>query len=285
MQQEPWARTVLRWSGSKKSLVPVLISLRPASVERYVEPFAGSAALFFALRPDRALLGDFNAELVHALVTLRRHPRRLHSAITRIPTDRGTYYSVRDGVAPRGQFEQAVRFFYLNRYCFNGVYRTNREGRFNVPPGRGEGKLPSEAEFYRCSYALRHADVRPWDFRRTLDCARKGDFVYVDPPYSVTRPTHGEYGYGSFGEDDMADLVDLLHQAHRNGANVLVSYGYDERLLDSLSQWRHATLFVRRNIAGKASGRKATAELLISNSLPVTRVLAKSRPGLPQAEE
>jgi DNA adenine methylase len=241
------------------------MSLAPANQHRYVEPFAGSAALFFALHPSSAILGDFNAELINALAVIRDNPRKLHRAVADIHTDSCTYYQIRDEPAPESSFRSAVRFVYLNRNCFNGLYRTNRAGVFNVPYGSNTGGLPSSAEFYRCSIALRSARLIPLPFRETLQIVEAGDFVYVDPPYMSERPTYGEYGYGAFSPADVEDLCDLLIRADALGARVVLSYTEDPRVTSRLDGWYSASVPVRRSVAGRATKRSTVRELLIWN--------------------
>lgn len=283
MPVDPWARTVVRWAGSKKRLLPILMWAAPQAMEQYVEPFAGSAALFFALRPQRALLGDFNDELITALTVLRDHPRKLHRAVSSIPRTKAQYYYLRDrtGCDEGDHFCRSVRFMYLNRNCFNGLYRTNRSGHYNVPFGSGMGQVPSERDYYRCSIALRKATLRAWDFRKTLAAVQQGDFVYADPPYYTSRSTYGEYGYGAFEHRDMSDLVELLIEAHRRGAHVLLSYAYDDTLVREFDHWDSLVVSVRRHLAAKATTRSAAIEVLLSNrpfpterSGPVSRLLS-----------
>ena len=121
--------------------------------------------------------------------------------------------------------ERAARFIYLNRYCFNGVYRTNRRGLFNVPRGIKTGKLPSLEEFRECSRCLNRADVLAADFFTLALKAKRGDFFYLDPPYPTTqRPTHGECGYGSFSSADLPRLIHALQIIDRKKASFVLSY-------------------------------------------------------------
>ena len=175
-QIEPsaWERPLLRWAGSKRRLVPTLQSIQPTEWNRYVEPFVGSACLFFALRPSSAILGDRNEHLINAYEILRQHPRLLARQIHALSQSSDEYYRVR--AIPFGtlnDFDRAVHFIYLNRLCFNGVYRTNRKGEFNVPVGSNTGGIPSERHFYRCSLALRNAVLNAGDFESTCDLASK----------------------------------------------------------------------------------------------------------------
>src|SRR5579859_6326272 len=195
-----WANPLLRWAGSKRALLPMLVSCVPAQFGTYIEPFAGSACLFFAIRPRCAVLGDFNAELIATYTAIRRHPRLVARHVATWGSSSEEYYGVR-ALDPdtMPDIMRAARFVYLNRRCFNGVYRTNRHGQFNVPIGTRIGRMPAEKDFYRCSVALRPASLLSCDFDVTLRSARHGDFAYLDPPYSTsTRPNYGEYGYGAF---------------------------------------------------------------------------------------
>jgi DNA adenine methylase len=143
----PWARPVFRWAGSKRRMLPTLLAAMPEDYGRYIEPMVGSACLFFATRPRRGLLGDFNEELMHTYRAIRCHPRLVSRAASSWGDDSATYYEVRSLSAESlDPIQPAARFTYLNRYSFNGVYRTNKEGRFNVPRGRDTGSLPSEAD-------------------------------------------------------------------------------------------------------------------------------------------
>jgi DNA adenine methylase len=190
-----WTPPLLRWAGSKRKLLPELMRHVPEAFERYVEPFAGSGCLFFSLRPRKAVLGDINSELIETYRTIAKHPKLVARSLHALRGDKRTYYRLRDHYAPESPVDRATRFVYLNRHCFNGVYRINRAGRFNVPRGNRTGGIPSEAEFYRCSIALRGTELRAGDYRTCLADIGSGDFVYLDPPYaSRRRNTHGEYG-------------------------------------------------------------------------------------------
>lgn len=261
-----WSRPLFRWAGSKRALLPQLANRAPRAYDRYIEPFAGSACLFFALNPQRAVLSDFNSELMHAYRMFALHPRRLVRMCEGLPEGPDAYYLVRSiDPATLDDLERAARFVYLNRRCFNGVYRTDRRNRFNVPLGSRTGPPLLEAEAVRCSAALRRSELITGDFEEALEHARRGDFVYVDPPYTTaTRATYGEYGYGAFGEADLTRLLSSLHQLTRKGVSVLLSYTADDRVVEALEGWDVAHLPVRRQVAGGARNRKAI-EILASN--------------------
>lgn len=265
-ETDPWAPPLLRWAGSKRQLVPALINYVPSDFDRYVEPFAGSACLFFALNPSTAVLGDQNRELLDTYDVVRRHPRLVARAVHSIPDTPKAYLRVRNRDLSRlVPIDRAARFVYLNRHCFNGVYRTNRQGQFNVPRGRNTGKLPSEAMFYRCSVALRRVELRPVDFEECIADVRRGDFVYLDPPYaSSARPRYGEYGYGSFDKQDLGRLLEALHLIDQRGGVFLLSY-YRTRRLKIPPHWHRRQIAVRRHVAGFAHHRRIIREILVTN--------------------
>jgi DNA adenine methylase len=263
--EKAWAPPIFRWAGSKRQLLPVLMQSIPSDFARYIEPFAGSACLFFALRPSQAILGDINEELIKTYEIIRSHPRLVARAAHDLPVTKPQYYKMR-ATRPESLalVERAVRFVYLNRYCFNGVYRTNQKGLFNVPMGVRTGKMPSEQSFYRCALALRNAKLRATDFETCLKDIRPGDFVYLDPPYARSR-LRGEYGYDSFREEDIVRLVNVLKSIDEAGAVFLLSYADSPELRSLLIRWRSKKLSVRRHVAGFAKHRSIVSEVLVSN--------------------
>ncbi|HEV7428894.1 MAG TPA: Dam family site-specific DNA-(adenine-N6)-methyltransferase [Thermoanaerobaculia bacterium] len=269
VKARPWSRSIIRWAGSKRLLLPALTDLIGGRPKRYIEPFCGSAALFFAMRPQAAVLGDLNADLIHAYTVLRRHPRILWRAVTALRSE--DYYEIR-GQSPEqlDNLSRAARFLYLNRYCFNAVYRTNRRGEFNVPRGTASGGVPSEILFYRCAVALRNSTLLCADFTRTIEGTTEGDVVYLDPPYDLaSRQRYGEYGYGSFGRDDVHRLVSAVRMIDGRRAFFVLSYFDDPLLRAELASYRTITIDVPRHVAGFARARQRAHELLITNLKPL----------------
>ncbi len=257
---------MIRWAGSKRKLLPVLLRHAPPH-RRYVEPFAGSACLFFALCPRKALLGDKNSELMQAYRSVRDQPHEVASLLDKMPISEEYYYYLRDRAAvPATLVEGAARFLYLNRFCFNGVYRTNRAGRFNVPRGVRTGSLPGRAELLIWSERLKAASFLTGDFASCIAKVQKGDFVYLDPPY--TKPggrNRGEYGYSAFGALDIPRLTDALTAIDQAGAVFLLSYRCSSEMRETFRPWWQRTLTVRRHVAGFVAARANVRELLISN--------------------
>ncbi len=259
----------LRWAGSKRQSLARLRSTYAEREWHYVEPFAGSAALFFSLRPSAATLADLNGHLINALAYVRDAPERLHRELESYERSAENYYAVRARFNSLGDsgFEAAVLFVYLNRNCFNGLWRTNQSGTFNVPFGGTEmGANPPLALFVECAAALRSADLRHQDFRETVECASSpGAFIYADPPYfTAAERTFIEYGQRSFGRGDLVDLINSLRAASDRGATIALTYR-DEELPGLPQDWHRCRFEVTRNVGGFSGSRKKNAEVLYSN--------------------
>ncbi len=261
------SRSPLRWAGSKRKLLPVLKKLAPQDFNRYIEPFCGSLSFYIALKPDSALVGDINEELVNFYRMIAWRPRAIASATHRLADDESTYYYLRSQ-DPQSLClqERAVRFLYLNRYCFNGVYRTNRQGKFNVARGKHMGRIPSIEELVGFGRLLRGVGVQLCDFEELVDAAKRGDFIYLDPPYAGRGVRdRGEYGIGAFKETDLDRLAEALHRASNRGAKVLLSYADMPAVRSRFRSWSATTLDVARNVAGFSGARGSVSELILRN--------------------
>jgi DNA adenine methylase len=259
---------LIRWAGSKRQLLPRLIHELPPHFGTYIEPFAGSACLFFAVHPAKAILSDRNPDLIEAYKTITRHPIRVLRGARGMSASSNEYYRVRalrrEALSP---IKRAVRFLYLNRHCFNALYRTNGSGAFNVPIGRKTGGFPDEATFRRSAAALGRAELFCSDFEETLSRAKKGDFVYLDPPYvSRKGADKNVYGCGSFTTRDLPRLVQQLEVLHSKRVHFLLSYSHSPELLNLLPRKPGPVFEVRRHISGKANGRGFANEVLLDNA-------------------
>ena len=259
-------RPFLRWAGSKRSLLPTLASIIPP-FKRYIEPFAGSACLFFRIQPKKAMLGDLNSELIRTYRAVRNEPKLVGHLLNAMPNTSEFYYSLRQE-DPSGMhaIERAARFLYLNRHCFNGVYRTNRQGQFNVPRGVKTGTPPSTADLLACSACLKRASLFSGDFGKLAEEATSGDFVYLDPPYpSKLRSTHGEYGYGAFADSDLPRLIEALRIIDAAGAKFILSYIDTPKTTPLFRPWGICKVTTQKHVSGFAKHRSAISELLVSN--------------------
>ena len=263
------AQPFLRWAGSKRKLLPKLVPYWGGGHNRYIEPFAGSSALFFAIRPKHALLSDINPDLIQALKVIRRDPVAVYEQARKHPVSPENFYLLRaldpSSLTPVGR---AARFLFLNRFCFNGLYRTDRNGRFNVPfAAQKTGALPPWEQFSTAAKLLKRSRVKCGDFEQILNstvCA--DDFVYLDPPYAVgNRRIFRQYGADTFGLDDLQRLRTVLTMIEARGAHFVLSYAYCREAKDVFAGWISRRVFTNRNISGFAKHRRRAAELIVTN--------------------
>lgn len=229
----------------------------------------GSACLFFDVSPKKALLTDINDQLIKTYKTVKRDPTGLAAKLTTLEKSSASYYRLRDqDPMDLDPIDSAARFIFLNRFCFNGLYRTNQKGDFNVPysPSR-TGSLPNEAQLVNISKTLKNCTLKASDFETTVNSSGRGDFVYLDPPFAVkNRRIFRQYGPDTFGLNDLERLATSLQSLHNRGGTFVLSYAYCREALDLFSKWKYKKLFVRRNISGFAKSRRMAAELIFTNS-------------------
>lgn len=223
--------------------------------------------MFFELAPPRAVLGDNNGSLIEVYRVVRDHPDRLYDRLCRLRRDPETYYRWRKKQPDRLDVEtRVVRFIFLNRNCFNGIYRLNEKGEFNVPMGTGAGAYFTRDDLILCSSLLQKAELVDGDFGRTIKRVKSGDFVYLDPPFALeSRRVFREYGIKSFSTQDVPRLGSSLSQIVRVGADFLVSYADCKEARGLAVNWNSIRLPVRRNVAGFTGSRRLAYEWLISN--------------------
>jgi len=262
-------KSPIRWAGSKRQTLPRLRELWGAGYARYVEPFAGSASLFFDIEPRFAILGDLNWELIGTFRALRRDAELVLQCLRRLPRGEKHYYSIRKQDPKRlAAPELAARFLYLNHFCFNGLYRTNLNGKFNVPygpPKNGSSRL-DEQSILKAAKALQSCELLHADFEETLESVRGGDFVFLDPPYAMDgRRVFREYLPRSFSGIDLPRLRSALQKIDARGASFIITYADSLESRKLLRKWNRSRLWVRRNIAGFAADRRSYYEMLATN--------------------
>ncbi|MCY4108806.1 MAG: Dam family site-specific DNA-(adenine-N6)-methyltransferase [Chloroflexi bacterium] len=263
------AKPLLRWAGSKEQLVAKLVSYWKEDMQRYVEPFAGSARLFFRLEPEDAILGDINEDLIATYCEVRDNAAEVHSCLCGMENNSEKYYEVR-GIDPEGlgRAERAARFIYLNRFCFNGLYRTNLQGAFNVPyGGERSGSLPTLERLADVGALLKRATIVCGDFAETIADVESDDFVYLDPPFSVSeRRVFRQYDAADFCQEDLDRLRQALEEMNDKGTQFLLSYDDSEEGRRLAEGFLKQEVQTRRNIAGFSGSRRTAKELLISNA-------------------
>lgn len=216
---------LLKWPGGKRALLKEIIPLFPKSFNHYYEPFIGGGAAFFALRPNKAILADNNSDLINCYEQVRDNPDKVIAHLRDMPNTERDYYTIRESI-PQDKAAQAARFIYLCTLSFNGIYRVNLKGVFNVPYGYKRHLKPCHTErIIAASEALSFADLRIGDFESSLADARDGDLVYLDPPYTVAHSNNGFLKYNAklFSWNDQERLAAVATALVERGCRVLVS--------------------------------------------------------------
>ncbi len=267
------AAPFLKWAGGKQSLLTQYRPFLPAvaSVGRYYEPFIGSAALFFHWRPARATLADVNASLIEVYQVVQLEVEALIAALRRHVNDEAYFYEIRS--LDPGQLspvERAARLIYLNKTCYNGLYRENRRGQFNVPFGRYANPTICDApRLRRASRALRGVRLCVADFAAVVEAVGPKDFVYFDPPYAPLTATSSFTSYSRFGFDaaDQHRLAQAFHRLSDRGCRAMLSNSSAPLIYDLYQGhgYRIETIQARRPINSRADRRGPVTELLILN--------------------
>lgn len=258
----------LKWAGSKRQILGALSCYWSDEYNKYLEPFLGSGSLFFYLRPKQAILGDINSDLIDTYNQIKCNVGKVYLELSNMKTGRNEYYRIRSiNISTLTPSQRAARFIYLNRFSFNGLYRTNLKGEFNVPfGGEKAGQLPSKQLLEECSKALQKAQLLSGDFELALEKAQAGDFVYLDPPYAVTtRRIFNEYDRSGFNTNDLKRLREWLDKLTERGVVFLLSYAESEEAEFLMKGYPAQEITVRRNIAGFSKHRRTAKEWLASN--------------------
>lgn len=255
-----------------------LSPMLPVGIERmrHVEPFMGGGGVFFARRPERALLSDLNGSLVDTYLSVRDEVEDVIEGLERLSrahaSGDGTYYRIREryngskGEVPRS--ERAAMFIYLNKTCFNGLHRVNRRGEFNVPEGRYESpRILDEDGLRIASAALRSAEIRRAPFDALLETARPGDFVYLDPPYAPVSETASFTAYADegFSHADQTRLRDVVVELDRRGCRIMLSNSDVSSIRELYARFRIETVRAARAISASGTARSSVSEVVVMN--------------------
>ena len=262
------AKPVLKWAGGKSQLISQLIPHFPKDFNRYIEPFLGAGALFFALNPKcPAIINDANPELYELYLVLRDHPEPLTKLLDRYQRkySEDFYYELRASRL-KTPIERAARFIFLNKTGFNGLYRLNSKGEFNVPFGKRKQcpTLYEPENLKRVSERLRKTRIKNLDFEKVIRMAKKGDFIYCDPPYSPMSRTSSFNSYmaNGFSHTEQIRLKEACEEASKRGAIVAISNSSAPLILDLYQDWRIHLIKARRSINSKSHLRGPIHEVL-----------------------
>ncbi|MCE9652524.1 MAG: DNA adenine methylase [Nitrosarchaeum sp.] len=270
----------VKWAGGKRQLIPILTQNLPESFGTYYEPFLGGGALLFTIltgkNGQKCSISDLNSDLVLAYTTIRD---KIDALITSLKNheknyqkdSQSYYYSVREN-NPKNEIEKTSRLIFLNRTCFNGLYRVNSKGKFNVPLGKySNPNIVNEDNLYAVNRILQsnRISIKCRDFEAVLRDAKKGDLVYFDPPYQPVSTTANftSYTTKNFTYNDLTRLAELCLKLDSKGCNVLLSNSNSKEVVDIFSKnpWKILKINANRSINSNSKKRTGHFELLIKN--------------------
>lgn len=280
-QTRQHAAPFLKWAGGKKSLLKQYAPLFPqGGIETYYEPFVGSGAVFFYLKRKgavrRAHLSDINAELINIYRVVRDQVEPLVGCLSHHKQhhSRWYYYHVREQdrqqewLDEADRVDRAARMIYLNKTCYNGLWRVNSRGEFNVPMGRyNNPRICDEPRLRAASAALEGVHVERMPFAEAVEDAGPGDFVYFDPPYVPLSDTSNftSYSADGFGEAEQRQLAEVFRALSERGVRVMLSNSDHPLVRELYADFRIDTVQARRHINSQANGRGAITELVVRN--------------------
>lgn len=264
---------IVKWVGGKRQLMFELQKNMPEYYNRYFEPFIGGGALFFALQPENGYISDMNEELINLYQVVRDNVDELITDLQKHDISKEYFMDIRN-IDRTNEYknwsdvQKASRFIYLNRTCFNGMYRVNSQGQFNVPFGHYKNpRIVDENNLINCSNLLQRTEIKHADFSEILKKAKKGDFVYFDPPYVPLNETSSftSYTKDGFDLDMQLNLRDVCDELDSMGVKFLLSNSDTQFVNELYENYNIKKVFASRQINANADGRGKITEVLVRN--------------------
>ena len=264
---------IVKWVGGKRQLMFELLKNRPKSYNRYFEPFIGGGALFFELQPENAYISDMNDELINLYSVVRDNVYELISDLNKHEISKEYFLEIRnldrtDVYKNLSDVQRASRFIYLNRTCFNGLYRVNSQGQFNVPFGNYKNpRIVDENNLLNCSELLKNTEIKCADFSEILTKVKRGDFVYFDPPYVPLNETSSftSYTKDGFDMDMQFKLREVCDELDSMGVMFMLSNSDTKFVNELYSNYQIKKVFASRAVNANAEGRGKITEVLVRN--------------------
>jgi len=275
---------IVQWAGGKRQVIKFLIEKIPLEFENYFEPFVGGAALLIELFNrnliKHAVISDINPDLVNLYVAVKYNPNKICYYIGKLEfsNHEKDYYKAREiynsikldnlFAANDENIYKAVLMLYLNRHCYNGLYRVNSKGEFNVPFGRYKNPhLPGKEEIFSFSEMLQSVEILHMDFEKALECAKEKDFIYFDPPYMPVSQTANftDYTVGGFSKVEQIRLKRTCDKLIQKGCYIMVSNSDSEFIKNLYREYNIESIEVNRQINSHADKRKGYKEVIITN--------------------
>jgi DNA adenine methylase len=254
----------LRWAGGKQWLTDKLLRISPNNIGVYYEPFLGGASFFFALGPENAVLSDSSHQLIETYQAVRDKPREVISKLEMWQNDRETYYRLRVSRFTR-KTERAAQFIYLNKTCWNGLYRVNKKGEFNVPFSNNGRPVFDHNHLTAISSQLKSVKLLTNDFEKILSMASNGDLVYFDPPYTVSHSNNGfrRYNEQLFNWEDQKRLAQVAQKLTDKGCYVIVSNAWHMPIIEMYKEFQAFEISRHSILAANSTNRKRVTEALL----------------------
>ncbi|MDD5770171.1 MAG: DNA adenine methylase [Candidatus Gracilibacteria bacterium] len=270
------ATPFVKWVGGKRQLISQLEKLFPKEFNNYFEPFVGGGAVFFNLQKEKSFLSDINEELINTYKVIKENPKKLIKFLETCEYSAYFYEDIRswdrqeDWQKNYSEIERAGRFIYLNRTCFNGLYRVNSKGQFNVPMGAYKNPdFVQKENIINTSKLLNKtkAEIKLHSFDKVLENANSGDFIYFDPPYDTLSETANftSYNENGFGREMQKKLAEVFRKLDEKGCKVMLSNHNTPFIREIYDGFRFEIVKARRNVNSKASGRGEVEEIVVMN--------------------
>ncbi|MHA1763216.1 MAG: DNA adenine methylase [Promethearchaeota archaeon] len=265
----------LKWAGGKRQIITQMAMFIPRKFGTYIEPFLGGAAIFFYLMPQKAILIDINEELINVYRVIQEDVKELIRSLKKHRNERDYYYKNRNLDRNPKEFkklspvERASRTIFLNRTCYNGLYRVNSKGEFNVPFGRYKNpNYCNEKNLWAVHTALKNVKLIHGSFEACLEFAKKDDFVYFDPPYAPISDSANftSYTKDNFGKEDQLKLREVFEELDKRGCKLMLSNSYNNFILKLYADYKIIVLKARRAINRDGMKRGEIKEILVVNS-------------------
>ncbi|EOI6436680.1 DNA adenine methylase [Enterococcus faecalis] len=278
--KNPLVKPFVKWAGGKRQLMSEIVKYKPKTYKKFVEPFVGGGSVFMELQNNKTVINDFNSELINTYIAIRDNLDELIQELEKHKENdsKEYFYTLREWdrngiLEEKSNVERASRFIYLNKTCFNGLFRVNSQGQFNVPYGNYKNpNIVNKEVLIADSKFLNKSGIKIMngDFEKAAKTARKGDFVYFDPPYApLVEDSQSFVGYtlNGFDYEEQVRLRDLFIELDKKGCFVMLSNSSSKLIHELYSDYKENTIIIgaTRNINSKASGRGKVDEVLIMN--------------------
>ena len=274
----PLVKPFVKWAGGKRQLVPTILANhlpKNYNLQTYYEPFIGGGALLFSLRPKKAVINDSNAELINCYKIIKNSLDELIEDLKNHKNDEYYYYDIRDwdrekNFKSKTEVQRASRIIFLNKTCYNGLFRVNSQGQFNVPFGKYKNpNILDIAVLKAVNKYLNENQVRILnsDFQEAVKDAKRGDFIYLDPPYDPVSETASFTGYdvNGFNKQEQRRLKEVFDDLNSRGCHILLSNACTEFIEDLYKDYLHTKISAIRAINCNGKKRGKVDEILVKN--------------------